>query len=97
MKVKWVIHRSREKIRTKDHGFAVSKGYATDSDAKTHCSCRLQDAQINRTQFVARTGGAYPTVSLASTNPVGIGRMRTGRLNEKLDSTQSRLISRAPS
>ena len=39
MKVKWVIHRSRGKIRTKDHGFAVSRGYATDSDAKTHWSC----------------------------------------------------------
>jgi hypothetical protein len=45
---------------------------------------------------VLSTAGACPTVSTGSSNPAGIGRIRTSGLRDKFDSTQSRLTSLPP-
>jgi hypothetical protein len=45
---------------------------------------------------VVSTGGAYPAVSLNTTNPAGIGRISSNRFHEKLHSAQSRLTIKSP-
>jgi hypothetical protein len=77
-----------------DQEFAVSCGSRHGQRCQDTLVLWLQDAQINRTQLVASTGGAYPAAPLGSANSVGTGRTRNRWFNEKVHPNQSRLTSR---
>ena len=84
-----MIHRSEGKNRTRDHGLAVSYGSRHRQRRQDTLVLWLQDAQINRTQLVTRTGGAYPAALLGSTDAVCMGRTRTSRLARKYIQTNA--------
>jgi hypothetical protein len=56
----------------------------------------LQDAQINRTQLVARIGGAYLAAAPGSTDSIAAGSTSTSRPNGKVPTKQSRLTTCDP-
>jgi|SRR6266478_4150074 len=60
IKRKWIIHSiSSQIIRTEDHGFYVSRAEPRRQREDTMV-LQLEEAQINRTQFVTKPGDDNP-------------------------------------